>query len=66
MQMHVSHDLQDETIESKARWFKSLSIEERMDFLCNLVDMILETNPRFIERLYAQPTTGSVLVLSKA
>ena len=66
MQPHISHDLQDEMLEAKTRWFKSLSIEERMEFLCNLVDMILEVNPHFIERLYAQPITRNICVLSKA
>lgn len=66
MELHVSHDLRDETIESKARWFKSLSLEERMDFLCAIVDLILETNPQFIQRIHAQPTSGRVRVLKKA
>ena len=66
MELTISHDFRDESLESKAKWFKSLSVEERMDFLCEIFDMILETNPRFIKRIHAQPTSRRVRVLTKA
>jgi WSTF, HB1, Itc1p, MBD9 motif 1 len=60
----VSHDRADENPEAKARWFQSLSLEERMTMLCSLVDLALHNNPKLIERKNAQPTQGRVRVLS--
>ncbi|OLE55682.1 MAG: hypothetical protein AUG51_01725 [Acidobacteria bacterium 13_1_20CM_3_53_8] len=62
----ISHDLQEETPESKARWFQSLSLEERMEMLCFFTDLVLENNPMIVERKDAQPIAGRVLILSKA
>ncbi len=54
-----------ETLEAKARWFRSLTVEERMDMLCEFTDLILSLNPRIVEQKgYAQPASGRVLVLS--
>lgn len=50
MKKEVSHSLEDETIEAKTRWFKSLSISERMDMLCFFTDMILDNNPKIIKK----------------
>lgn len=44
----VSHDLLEETIEAKARWFRSLSLEERMEVFCQLTNLVLENNPEII------------------
>ena len=61
----ISHDRQEETIEAKARWFQSLSLEERMDLLCFFTDLILENNPDILEQKDAQPIPGRVRVLSR-
>ena len=66
MVMTVSHDLEEETPEAKARWFQSLSLSERMDMLCFFTDLVLENNPRIVERKDAEPVTGRVRVLSNA
>jgi hypothetical protein len=42
----VSHSRSAETMEAKARWFQSLTMEERADLLCEFTDMILEINPK--------------------
>ena len=60
----VSHDRADESPEAKARWFQSLSLEERMNLLCSLVDLALQNNPKLVERKNAQPTQGRIRVLS--
>ncbi len=65
MQRRVSHDRKDETIEEKARWFQSLSMEERAELLCEFTDLILSVNPQIVEKKDAQPVEGRVLVLSK-
>ena len=59
----ISHDRQEETLEAKARWFQSLSLEQRMELLCAYTDLILRNNPEIIKRKDAQPVEGRVLVL---
>ncbi len=66
MEITISHDRQEETPEAKARWFQSLTLEERMDLLCAFTDLILENNPQIVEQKDAQPIAGRVLVVTKA
>jgi hypothetical protein len=65
MKRSVSHNRQEETIEAKARWFQSLSLDERIELFCQYTDMILAVNPRIVEQKNAQPIRGRVLVLSE-
>ena len=65
METFISHNRQDESVEAKARWFQSLSLQERMDLLCSFTDLILEINPKIADQKHAQPVKGRVLVLSK-
>jgi len=60
----ISHTWQDETPEAKARWFRSLSVAERLDLLCWFTDLALAANPRIMERKDIQPIPGRVQVLS--
>lgn len=64
MKTSISHSREAETPEAKARWFRSLSVEERMDYLCAITGLVLENNPRIPDRKHAQPTSGRVRVLS--
>ncbi len=66
MEKTVTHGRQDETMEAKARWFQSLTLNERMELLCSFTDMILSVNPHIVDNKDAQPVTGRILVLSKA
>jgi len=50
-------------MEAKARWFQSLSLEERMDLLCEFTDMVLENNPNIAEVGRAESTPGRILVV---
>ena len=61
----VSHDRSEETPESKARWFQSLSLQERMELLCSFTEMIQINNPTIAEQRSAQSLTGRVRVLRK-
>ncbi len=61
----ISHTRREESIESKARWFQSLSLRERMDMLCCFTDLILNNNPHIVEKKHAQPTWGRIRVLSQ-
>ena len=60
----ISHDRQEETPEAKVRWFRSLSLSERMELLCFFTELILAANPRILEQRDAQPVAGRVRVLS--
>ena len=61
----VTHQRQEETPEAKARWFQGLSIQERAHLLDVFTDLILEANPKIVERKRAKPVTGRIRVLSK-
>ena len=66
MQAGVSHSRQEETLEAKARWFQSLSLQERMEMLCDMTDLILENNPKAGEKDDAQPAARRVRVVRNA
>jgi hypothetical protein len=59
----VFHGREFETLEAKARWFQSLSLEERMEYLCAVTDLIFENQPRLSERKHAEPVTGRIRVV---
>lgn len=63
--LEISHNREEETIESKARWFQTLSITERMEMLCAFTDMALQVNPQLIEQKHVQQIKGRIQVLSK-
>lgn len=60
----ISHDRKDESLEAKARWFQSLSVEERMNLLCEFTDLMLALNPDIARQKDAQPVEGRILVLT--
>lgn len=62
----ISHSRHYETAEEKAKWFQSLSLEERMDMLCSFTDMILENNPEILELKNVKPTSERFRILRKA
>ena len=65
MEFGIAHSFGEETIEAKTLWFKSLSLQERMDLFVNFTDMILSINPKIAEKKDAQSVEGRVLVLRK-
>jgi len=50
MEFGVSHDRADEDLVAKARWFQSLTQEERIELFCEFTEMIFENNPGIAER----------------
>ncbi|CAN5505427.1 hypothetical protein BH20ACI3_BH20ACI3_00430 [soil metagenome] len=52
-------------MEAKARWFQSLSLEERMNIFCQITNLVLENNPEIVNKRDARPTSKRVRVLSK-
>lgn len=65
MDKAISHHREEESPKAKARWFQDLTVSERADLLCQFTDMIFVINPRIVERKYAQPVEGRILVVSK-
>lgn len=65
MNESVTHDIRDESMEAKARWFQSLSLEERMDLFVAFTNLILENNPDIVKQKYVRPASDSVRVISK-
>ena len=61
----ISHDINDESIEAKVRWFRALPLLERMDMLCYFTDLALELNPDLAGKKDAQPVKGRVRILSE-
>ena len=61
----ISHDRQEETPEAKARWFRSLSVSDRMEILCSFTDLALTVNPSLQEKRIAQPIAGRIQVISE-
>ena len=66
MNTAISHDRWLESSEEKARWFQSLSRQEGAELLYEYTDLILTLNPRIVERKYAQPVPGRILIVKKA
>ena len=64
MKITIGHDRNQESIEAKTRWFRSLSIADRMEVFCSFVDLALSVNPNLKDRTHAQPIAGRVQVLS--
>ena len=65
MNTKISHDRGDESIEAKVDWFRSLSMQERMDLLCNFTDLTLALNPEILEKKDVQPDKKRIRILSK-
>jgi hypothetical protein len=61
----ISHSFADESIEAKAKWFKTLSIEERMNMLVEFTSLILENNPEVAKKKHVRPASDRIRVLSK-
>ena len=66
MNSQISHDRNDETIEAKVKWFRTLTLSERMEMLCTFTDFALEVNPQLPDKKYAQQTKGRIQIISAA
>jgi hypothetical protein len=71
MKLAILHDRSQESIEAKTRWFKSLSIADRIDVFCSFTDLVLSVNPKLADRRFdgkdrnhAQPVAGRIQILT--
>jgi hypothetical protein len=65
MNKTVFHRREEESIEAKTRWFRSLSLSERMELLCSFTDLALEVNPKLPDLKDAQQTNRRIRIVSK-
>ncbi len=65
MDKEVSHIREEETIEAKTRWFRSLSLSERMEMLCTFTDLALSINPGIVEKRYAKQAKKGIVLRKK-
>jgi len=63
MKATISHGWEAETPEAKARWFQSLSVEERLNVFFAFADLALAVRPDLREKKRARRTHGRVRVL---
>lgn len=63
MTPRISHDRREESPEAKARWFQSLSVQERMDYLVAITELALSANPDLAKKKALPTAEGPVLVL---
>jgi DNA replication initiation complex subunit (GINS family) len=66
MTSSISRAFEEETLEAKARWFQSLTDDERMEIFDSLTEMISENNPTIIEQSYVEQTTRRTIIISKS
>ncbi len=64
MNERISFDRSEESPEAKARWFRSLSVAERMDYLCAVTDLVLQNNPQIARKKHVESITGRIRVLT--
>lgn len=62
----VTHDRTEESIEAKVRWFKTLSLPERMEMFCSFTDLALAMNPKLADMKDAQQTERRFQIISAA
>ncbi len=65
MKPAVSHDRSQETPEAKARWFQSLTMEERMQVFADFMNLILSLNPTIAKKKYVEPAKEGVQIVRK-
>lgn len=59
----ISHDREEETPQAKARWFQTLTMEERLAHFAAYYDLALQLNPDILKRKDVPPPSERVQVL---
>ena len=65
MDFGVSHDFAEETIEAKARWFQSLTMEQRMEVFNSFMDLIFAANPHIADFKDAEQLKRGIPIISR-
>jgi hypothetical protein len=64
MTPYVSHSREEETPEAKARWFQSLSMNERAEVLFDFMDLALSINPRIADYKNAEQIRKGIRIIT--
>lgn len=66
MKLRLSHEFIDESLAEKVRWFAKLTIEERIAWLDEWTEIVLQNNPQTMENFHDDNSfKGTVCVLEK-
>lgn len=60
----ISHHREDGDVIAQSHRFKTLSVEQRLELLCEWTDFCLELNPALALKKHAQPIPGRVQVFT--
>ena len=66
MREAISHERKDEDLASKARWFQSLTLDERMSVFVSFTNLILQNNPDIVKKKYVRPASDRISIISSA
>jgi hypothetical protein len=66
MNITLTHEFVDESLSDKARWFSSLTVAERIAWLDEWTEIILQNNPDVLKAFHHDNTfKGSICRLRK-
>ena len=65
MKKKVTYDFNEESIEAKVRWFRNLTMKERIQNLCDFTELALSINPKVGEKKIDKSFTGRIQILSR-
>lgn len=63
MEFTISHDRGEETLMAKARWFHSLTFEQRIDVFNAFTELILSANPNIADRKDAEQIKRGIHII---
>lgn len=63
--MEISHKFKDESLEEKARWFQSLTMEQRIQNFCDYIELALALNPKLGDKPLDKSIKGRVQVITR-
>src|SRR5678815_3194761 len=63
MEFGISHDWADKSPKAKTRWFRSLTLEQRLDMWTEFSNFALAVNPSLADKRDVRQTTGRVQIL---
>jgi len=64
MRSGLSHDREDESLEAKALWFQSLTVEERLELFDEITELALELHPELANGSDAETPSERLRVLT--
>ena len=66
MKKQVKYDFKEESIEAKVRWFRNLTMNERIQNLCDFTELALAINPKLGEKKIDKSIARRIQIITKA